>query len=668
MKWALAVMPFLALAVLAIYLPEEETASLYLEKSVPHVGADFVSGGPDGEGILIAVIDTGINHEHPDLAGFGPDGKVAGGHNFIDPFQPPMDTNGHGTQVAGVIAANGGIRGVAPEARLLAYKVSEDGEGVSPDLIVRALRMAVDAGADIINISLGVNKTNAAIDAAVSEATRRGVLVVAAAGNDGPVYESIGSPGRNPLALTVGATYNNLTSSQVATLSVNGLPFVVIPMIDSVVPDIPIDAPVVFGGYARERDLAGLDVAGAVVLAERGSDTPGELLYFSLKEKNAADAGAAAIMVFNNEEGIFHGELVHEFIEPGYEPRIPAVSMNREDGLAILEMTGDGARAMLAFLLDPDHPAPFSSRGPVSPFFIKPEITAPGVYINTTALSGYATVTGTSYATPHVSGAAALIMQQNPDMAPEDVRSLLVSTSSSVTGQTGVRASVHEAGTGRLDAGAALAANLVMHPTEVVASVTRESPQVTVPISLEPLDGHLGDVQIDYYLPDATLSYSITGDALLLHMSSDQDTTGVLEITRQDVQYTIPILLHHTNGTLNVTQDSGRLWFEVSHPQGWSFAKITVTGRDGVEYRTSITPSRPSHIDVHGDGIYYVQADIVTKSRANQAYQTILVEGAPEGMLSTELPDIPWRQVAIAVAIAGVVGAAAKTMPVGRRP
>ena len=158
MRWALAVMPLLALAVLAIYMPEEETASLYLEKSVPHVGADFVSGGPDGEGILIAVIDTGINHEHPDLAGFGPDGKVAGGHNFIDPFLPPLDTNGHGTQVAGIIAANGGIRGVAPEARLLAYKVSEDGEGVSPDLIVRALRMAVDAGADIINISLGVKQ------------------------------------------------------------------------------------------------------------------------------------------------------------------------------------------------------------------------------------------------------------------------------------------------------------------------------------------------------------------------------------------------------------------------------------------------------------------------------------------------------------------------------
>ena len=129
MKWALAVAPLLVLAALALYSPGEDTATTYLEKSVPHIGVNFSSGGPDGEGILIAVVDTGINYSHPDLLGFGPDGKVVGGHNFIDPSQPPLDTNGHGTQVAGVIAADGDVRGVAPAARLLAYKVSEDGRG-----------------------------------------------------------------------------------------------------------------------------------------------------------------------------------------------------------------------------------------------------------------------------------------------------------------------------------------------------------------------------------------------------------------------------------------------------------------------------------------------------------------------------------------------------------
>ena len=669
MKWALAVAPLLVLAALALYSPGEDTATTYLEKSIPHIGVNFSSGGPDGEGILIAVVDTGINYSHPDLLGFGPDGKVVGGHNFIDPSQPPLDTNGHGTQVAGVIAADGDVRGVAPAARLLAYKVSEDGEGVSPDLIVAALRMAVEAGADIVNISLGVNKTNDRIDAAVSEAAKRGVLVVAAAGNDGPVSESIGSPGRNPLALTVGATYNNLTSSQVATLTVNEMPFVVIPMLDSAVPAEPIDAPVVFAGYARERDLSEINATGAVVLAERGSDTMGEMLYFSIKESNAADAGAAAIIVFNNEDGIFHGELIHEFNEPGYVPRIPAVSMSREDGLAILEMTQEGARAALNFLLDPDHPVPFSSRGPVSPFYAKPDIMAPGVYINTTTLSGHGTVSGTSYATPHVSGAAALLMQQNPGLSPEDIRSILVSTSAAVTEQTGMRASLHNAGSGRLNVTAALSAEMVVQPPVVVASVTSTTPWTTVSVDLRPLAGSLGDVSVEHDVPGANVFHSVSDGTLLLYLGSNKTAEGHLEVTYQDTPYTIPILLQHTEGTVTATQDDGRLWLGVSHPDGWSFAKITVTGRGGEEYRISAVPDRPAYVDVYENGLYYVQADIVTGSRGTAAYDTILVDTVTPGAAPPQgIPDIPWRQVAIAVAIAGVVGVAARVMPAGRRP
>jgi minor extracellular serine protease Vpr len=467
----------------------------------------------------------------------------------------------------------------------------------------------------------------------------------------------------------VGATYNNLTSSQVATLTVNGMPFVVIPMLDSVMPAEPIDAPVVFGEYARERDLAGINATGAVVLAERGSDTAGELLYFSIKEGNAADAGAAAIIVFNNEEGIFHGELIHEFNEAGYVPRIPAVSMNREDGLEVLEMTRDGARAVLNFLLDPDHPVPFSSRGPVSPFYAKPDIMAPGVYINTTALSGYGAVSGTSYATPHVSGAAALLMQQNPRLSSEDVRSILVSTSSEVTGQTGLRAPLDDAGSGRLNVTAALSAGLVVEPTAVVASVTPNEPWVTVPIDMRPLDGNLGDISVEYDVPGADVSYSLFNSTLLLHLGSDRTVEGRLEVTHQDTLYTIPILLWHTEGTVATSQDGGRLRFEVSHPDGWSFAKITVTGRGGEEYRTSIAPNRPSHIDVYENGLYYVQADIVTGSRGTAAYDTIMVDTAiPDAAPLQGIPDIPWRQVAIAAAIAGVVGVAARVMPAGQRP
>ncbi|MEK6877534.1 MAG: S8 family serine peptidase, partial [Thermoproteota archaeon] len=98
-------------------LETEEFGQVYLEKSVPLIGADLPrSEGFDGSGIKIAIIDTGIDYNHHDLFGFGPDGKVIGGHDFVDNDDQPIDTNGHGTEVAGIIAADGNLKGVAPKA------------------------------------------------------------------------------------------------------------------------------------------------------------------------------------------------------------------------------------------------------------------------------------------------------------------------------------------------------------------------------------------------------------------------------------------------------------------------------------------------------------------------------------------------------------------------
>ena len=195
---------------------------LLLENSGPYIGVNFPKNlGYEGNGIVIAVIDTGVDHLHPDLYGFGPDAKVIGGHNFVDSGKMPIDTNGHGTQVAGIIAADGQIKGIAPKSNIIAYKVSEEGDEVSSDLIIKAIEQAISDNVDIINISLGVNKTNPKIDEAVNKAIEHGIVVITAAGNDGPELGSIGSPGKNPNAITVGATYNNITASLVATLEVS---------------------------------------------------------------------------------------------------------------------------------------------------------------------------------------------------------------------------------------------------------------------------------------------------------------------------------------------------------------------------------------------------------------------------------------------------------------
>ena len=299
--------------VLQSFQPDNEIKT-YIENSVPYIGSEIPKiDGIDGTGIKIAVIDTGVDFNHPDLFGWGPDGKVIGGYNFIQENQLPMDTNGHGTKVAGIIAADGNVFGVAPKAKILAYKVSEDGEGVSSELIKGAIEKAIEDKADIINISLGVNRTNSKIDNAVNHALDNGIFVVTAAGNDGPKLETIGSPGRNFESVTVGATYNNMTSSLIATLEIDEKQYTVIPMVGSSKTKEPIIGKIIFGGHGKIDDLENINIKDSILIVERGSNVEGELLFFSIKETNAANAGAKALIVYNNEPGIFLGELIHEF-------------------------------------------------------------------------------------------------------------------------------------------------------------------------------------------------------------------------------------------------------------------------------------------------------------------------------------------------------------------
>ena len=106
---------------------------------------------------------------------------------------------------------------------------------------------------------------------------------------------------------------------------------------------------------------------------------------------------------------------------------------------------------VLHLFYNPDFVAHFSSRGPVSPFYIKPEIVAPGAYINTTQNNaGYNFTSGTSYAAPHVSGAAALLLQKNPDLHHHEIKSILLTTVKPVLDAYGNEFSVKEAGAGRL--------------------------------------------------------------------------------------------------------------------------------------------------------------------------------------------------------------------------
>ena len=191
-----------------------------LQESVHQIRADIVqdSLGYTGKGVLVGDVDTGIDYNNPALGGgFGPSYRVIGGYDFANLDNDPMDDNGHGTHVAGIIGANGGdsLRGVAPGVKFLAVKVLDaNGSGYFSSVIAGIEycldpdnNPQTDDAVDIINMSFGGTATSDnPVDSAVANATRAGVLCVIAAGNSGQAgYGTIGSPGTSESALTVGA-------------------------------------------------------------------------------------------------------------------------------------------------------------------------------------------------------------------------------------------------------------------------------------------------------------------------------------------------------------------------------------------------------------------------------------------------------------------------------
>ena len=450
-------------------LNNDVSLELLLENSRPHIGAVYPSEiGIGGKTIKIAVIDTGVNFDHPDLLGIGEDGKIVGGYDFIENDNFPQDTNGHGTQVAGIIAADGEITGIAPKSKILAYRVSEDGEAVSSDLIIKAIKQAISDEADIINISLGVDIIHDEIDHAVNEAVKNGIVVVAAAGNSGPDNETIGSPGANPNAITVGATYNDIDSSIVSTLQIGEEQFQVLPMLGTEIISEKIIEEIEFGGFGREQDLKYLDVKNKILLVERGGEVEDEVVFFSEKEHVAVNNGAKAIIVFNNEPGIFYGELIHEFIPENYVPSIPAVSITQEDGLKIKKMLNTKTIGIIDVFNHPDFVAMFSSRGPVSPFYEKPDLVAPGVFVKTTSLGEkYNITSGTSYAAPHIAGAVALLLEKNPEFTPQEIKSKLITTSNLVTDPFGNEFPMNIGGAGRVNVTDAFNSELLILPSNL---------------------------------------------------------------------------------------------------------------------------------------------------------------------------------------------------------
>jgi subtilisin family serine protease len=386
------------------------------------------------------------------------------------------DGFGHGTHVAseaaGYLATAPGndglpgtaddvqIHGVAPQAKLMSYKVCSDSlstvgsetgavGGCLGSSILLAIEDAVSPQtvdlqpkpiANVINMSLGgAGGPDDPESVAADNATLLGASVVAAAGNSGPVEATIGSPGAgrrviSPAANSDPAVRNNTVD--VVDGSRMGMNAFLIGGSPGVAADITQNY--VFCGLGEKPTDFPASVAGKIALIKRGSTVTVEQAkagtgLFAIKVANAAAAGAAAAIIYNNTDGEITAVTA-------YKTTISALGMSKANGEYLQSIIGTDPlgvsarqiRINQATIFTPAM-ADFSSRGPVQGFGqVKPDISAPGVDILAAvppasaiaALSlgaqgaNYAAISGTSMATPHTAGSVALIRQAHPDWTP----------------------------------------------------------------------------------------------------------------------------------------------------------------------------------------------------------------------------------------------------------
>lgn len=241
-----------------------------------------------GQGVRVAVLDTGIDAGHPDLAG-----AVDEARSFAPGRGGAVDRSGHGTHVAGIIAArqNGlGLVGVAPECRLLAAKVLSDAGSGSDQAVAAGIDWAVQRGADVLSMSFGSREPSRRIEAAIARAVAAGRFVICAAGNEGR-RDSVSFPARLDSTVAVGAVDQH---GRVAPFSSRG------EQVDLCAPGADVLSTWPGGGYARlsGTSMAAPFVSGVVALLlakhrNRGGRTPvaNQQQLLEHLRRTAVDAG-----------------------------------------------------------------------------------------------------------------------------------------------------------------------------------------------------------------------------------------------------------------------------------------------------------------------------------------------------------------------------------------
>ena len=548
-------------------IPEVEENVPDLDTALPMTGSDIAQNelGLSGEGLRVAVMDTGVDYTHPDLGGGGfPNDRVVTGHDFVgddfnagdpdndvpEPDQDPQDCNGHGTHVAGIIGAEGEVTGVAPDVEIGAYKVFGCTGSTSADIMIAAMEQALADDMDVLNMSIGSAHswpqypTATASDNLVDE----GMVVVASIGNEGAsgLY-SAGAPGLGEHVIGV-ASFDNthiMTTTARARPSGESIPFMTMDTAEEPPSSGETDELVHLGRacLAEGDELEG-DPEGKTALIVRGE------CAFAEKYDAAVEAGATGVVMYNDEPGMFAGGGI---VDQGAF----SVGISDESGAHLLEQMEAGESVTLEWTEEEvSTPNPngglissFSSYGLSPDLALKPDIGAPGGLINSTYpmdQGGYATVSGTSMSSPHVAGGVALLLEARPDLGAHDVRDVLQNSADPRDWwgdpELGLPDNVHRQGAGMLDVPGAVLATTGIAPGKLSLGATEEAVTETITITND------GDAEATYEL-DHEVAVGTHGDTFVpsfndsaaeVSFSSDGVTVAAGESAEVTVTVTPP--------------------------------------------------------------------------------------------------------------------------------
>lgn len=690
-------------------------------------GGTFNETGYHGEGMLIAILDTGVDMTHEifrdtpeearltqaalqkllDAEDFQCEALVSGVgasmlyHNGKIPFQfdygdkdangaPPDSDGEHGTHVAATAAGNDGVNemvmGVAPEAQIVNMKVFKASGGASYDDILAALEDCMLLGVDAVNMSLGstcgfidyesqdewtmnlVNVFNRVGESGISMAVAVGNDYSAAYGNNyggrslasNPDYGNASEPATYDESLAIASVENCGILSPYITVA--GKDIAYYDGYDAGTGTVTVEhafrtlgagekSYVMVPGTGAAEDYAGLDVTGKIAVVQRGGT------YYEVKARNAAAAGAAGLIVYNNQPGMVYMSMSAW--------SIPVAFISQADGAYLAQQENQvlTIAAKDALVTSPvTGMSDFSSWGATSELTLKPELSAPGGNIYS-AVPGnqYELMSGTSMASPHVAGGMAIVKGAVENRFPgltagaqKDLVDTLLMCTAAIVYDADTPVSPRKQGAGLMDINAAAQtpAYITVPNMERPKLELKDDPQRTGVYNLSFTVHNTSDVSLTYraypiVLTDDTTTYTNAGgesvvtttetSVPLAHTFTTNFENHLVTVpAKGEAQVTITVTLTDPETALAAFTNGAFV-------EGW--AVLEAVNADGSENADGITLHAP-FLAFYGDwteapiidaGFYYNELDGETSQA--QTYPNSAVVSSLEGYTNTYLGD-----------------------------